>query len=245
MSRRRPRRRRRRDLGPAGARIQRRHVQGDLEGPQVLAPPDADRTEPHRVIVDDLAVEQHGADAIELGHKVGEGDLRCVGHAIKHRLSGEKTAELYAVQTAGELAVLPDLDAVCVTEAVQLAVGLHESVRDPDPVVPMGRGAPAHHRLEGGIEGHVQTPLAQDPAEPSRQPDAVAQKNRPRVGRIPAHRVLRPGKDASGVGIEQQVDVEPVGDGYEAGRIRQARIGKHRSPWMLHELYIVSRALLW
>src|SRR5690606_34945738 len=102
-----------------------------------------------------LAVDQAVAPALELAREPDERHLRGVAHTAEHRFAEEGAAERDAVETAGERAVLPGLDRMRVTEAVQLDVSVPHLGRDPGAVLerrPARCRARVDHRLEGRIE---------------------------------------------------------------------------------------------
>src|SRR6201999_3596117 len=66
----------------------------------------------------------------------------------------EGAAETDAVKSAGEIAVLPDLDAVAMAERMQPAIELADALVDPGVLATLlRRGAAGDHGLEGGIDG--------------------------------------------------------------------------------------------
>src|SRR5581483_11195510 len=83
-----------------------------------------------------------------------ERGLRRVAHALEHRLAGEEAAERHTVDSAGELAVAPDLDAVREPEPVEADVRVADLVRDPVALASVR--AVLDHRLERGVDRRLE-----------------------------------------------------------------------------------------
>src|SRR5581483_11389917 len=135
-------------------RERRRERERPFEPRQVLVARDLDRTERREVGRQPLHVEQplvlvaRGAQQLDERDERG---LRRVAHAGEHRLAGEAAAARHTVDSAGELAVAPDLDAVRESEPVQADVGVADLVRDP---VSLGAVRAVLARwLESGVRG--------------------------------------------------------------------------------------------
>src|SRR5262245_22076047 len=94
----------------------------------------------------DLDVEQGIAKTAETLGQRGECDLRRVRPEMKHRLSCEHATDRDAVDPSDELApmraTLPDLDAMCPTELVELLIA-HGELGDDPRTLPSCRAAKA------------------------------------------------------------------------------------------------------
>src|SRR5438128_12608668 len=71
---------------------------------------------------------------------------------MKHALAEEGAPEADTIESAGEVAVLPDLDAVAMAELVQTEIEVADALVDPGIVAPfLRRGTASDHGLEGGV----------------------------------------------------------------------------------------------
>src|SRR6185437_3002330 len=77
-----------------------------------------------------------------------------VAAAMEHALTEEGPSEAHAIEPADQLVILPDLDAVAVSEFVQPDIEIADAPVDPGIVAAgLRRGAAGDHRLECGIDG--------------------------------------------------------------------------------------------
>src|SRR5579871_4326982 len=81
-----------------------------------LAARDGACAEAREVARGQLAVDHRERVAPAHRHQVRQRDLRGIACAAEHRLAEEHPAEAYPVETAGELTLLPYLDAVGVAQ---------------------------------------------------------------------------------------------------------------------------------
>ncbi len=127
----------------------------------------------------ELAVEQSPSACNQPRDEVRERDLRCVARAADHRFAEEGAAERHAIEAAGELAVQPHLDAVCMTELEQPLVARLDDGVDPRrrPVVG-GLGAERHHLAEDGVGGDAETVGDEDLLQAAREVKAVQRQDR-------------------------------------------------------------------
>jgi len=79
----------------------------------------------------ELRVEQGEAAILKPGDEINEGDLARIARSREHALAEERAAEMYAIEAAGELAVLPDLDRVTMAQREQLAIKAPDARVDP------------------------------------------------------------------------------------------------------------------
>ena len=80
---------------------------------RAIAPPrDFDGAEAAQMLGHILRVEQFKAAGDQPRHQMHQRDLRGVAGAVKHALAEEGAAEADAVESADQIVVLPDLDAV-------------------------------------------------------------------------------------------------------------------------------------
>ena len=94
-----------------------------------------------------LAVDDRDAVAQAHRDQVRERDLRGVALAAEHRFAEEHAAQAHPVEAADERAVAPGLDAVGVTQAMQLEVGGAHLGGDPGARARRARrGAAVDHR---------------------------------------------------------------------------------------------------
>src|SRR5262245_56848641 len=117
-----------------------------VEPPLVLAPSDLDRAKALQVGRDVLDVEQDEAPLAKPRREHREGHLRGVGLAMEHALGHERAAQREAIDAPGHASLAPRFHAVRLARPVQRAVDLHEALRDPRALGPVG--AAAHHALE-------------------------------------------------------------------------------------------------
>jgi hypothetical protein len=75
-----------------------------------------DGAEPGEMAGDELRVEQGEAPISQSRHQIDERDLARVAGSREHALAEKGAAEMHAVKSAGEHAVLPHLDRVAVAE---------------------------------------------------------------------------------------------------------------------------------
>lgn len=85
---------------------------------------------------DELGVEQGEAAIFQPRHEIDECDFARIAHAGEHALAEEGAAKMNAVESAGELAVLPHFNGVAVAEREQLPIEVPDAPIDP------GRAAP-------------------------------------------------------------------------------------------------------
>src|SRR6185437_11761445 len=101
---------------------------------------------------DILRVEQLEAARDQPRHQMHQRDLGGIADAVKHALAEKGATEIDAIEAAGEIAVLPDLDAVAMAELMQPGIELADALVDPGVLAArLRRGAAGHDRLEGGI----------------------------------------------------------------------------------------------
>src|SRR6201999_4155388 len=91
-------------------------------------------------------------------HQMHQRHLRGVADAVEHALAEKGAAKVYAVQSAGEIPILPDLDAVAVTERMQPGIEVANAPVDPGILAACGgRCAAGHDGLERRVDGDRET----------------------------------------------------------------------------------------
>ena len=114
----------------------------------------------------------------------------------------------HAVNPAGQLVLIPNLDAVGVAQLVQPDVGVDHLGRQPGLVEPAGgHRAAANHAGKIRVPRYLELPAATGPPQPPRHVKPVELDHRPRIGRPPGQRGLevgdRPGKNPVPIGVQQ------------------------------------------
>src|SRR5689334_15447573 len=77
---------------------------------------------------DILGVEQLESTGDQSRHQMHQRHFRSVADAVKHALAEKGAAETDAIEPAGEIAVLPDLDAVAMAELVQAEIEVADAL---------------------------------------------------------------------------------------------------------------------
>src|SRR6185437_2697629 len=144
-----------------------------------VAPPrHFDRAKRLQMLGDVLRIEQFEAAGDQPGHEVHQCHLRGVADAVKHALAEKGAAEIDAVESTGEIAVLPDLDAMAMAEPMESLVEVADALVDPG-VLAAGRrrSAAGHHRLEGLVDRDREGVGAHGAREPRGDAKAVQRDN--------------------------------------------------------------------
>src|SRR5262249_57405235 len=116
---------------------------------------DRDGTKPPQLLGNVLRVEQSEAAGDQPRHKMHERHLRGVANAVEHALSEEGASEAHAVESADQITVLPDFDAVSVAERMQSAIEVADALVDPGVLAPGLRcGAACNDRVECLVDSH-------------------------------------------------------------------------------------------
>lgn len=106
-------------------------AQRGFKEPLKLVPADLDRAEAREVTGDELRVEQGESAVDQSRHEIDERDLARVARLGEHALAEEGAAEMHAVKSAGQRAVLPYFDRVAMAERKKLAVEAPDAGIDP------------------------------------------------------------------------------------------------------------------
>ena len=114
---------------------------------------------------DELAIQQGEVADPQPGDQPGQSDLRRVGHPAEHGLPEEGTAELYAIEAADKLALVPAFDRVGVANGVEAQCR------------PLDDGVDPGFRAIGAGEQHVVKSLVASNREAVR-PDPLGQRMR-------------------------------------------------------------------
>ena len=101
-----------------------------------------------------LRVEQFEPARDQPRHQMHQRHLGGVAGPMKHALPEERPAQADAIQSADQIVVLPDLDAVCVSEFMQPDVEIADPFVDPGILAPgLRRGTTGDDCLEGSVGG--------------------------------------------------------------------------------------------
>src|SRR5262245_16612459 len=95
-----------------------------------------------------------------------ERNLRGVGHAREHRLAEERAADRHTVQAPDETVVLPGLERMCPSQAMESKVGVGHLAGDPGAAAVVTRlGARGDDALERGVDAELEPPFRKRPAQ--------------------------------------------------------------------------------
>ena len=97
-----------------------------------------------------LDIEQQKVARLEVLHQLGERDFGHIANAVKLAFGTESSADMDAVESAGELAVDPDFERVGVALLLQGAIDGAELIGDPALIGSARAGQ--HHFVEGFVE---------------------------------------------------------------------------------------------
>src|ERR1700730_15980987 len=108
-----------------------------------VAPPrDLDRAKTAQMLGDILGIEQLESAGDQPRHQMHQRYLGGVAGAMKHALAEKGAAEADAIEPAGQIVVLPDLDAVAMSEFMQADIKIADALVDPGVVAAgLRRGA--------------------------------------------------------------------------------------------------------
>src|SRR5712672_3086671 len=102
---------------------------------RTIAPPrDLDRAKAAQVLGHILRVEQRKAARDQPRHQMHQRHLRGVAGTMKHALAEEGAAEADPVQPTDKVVILPDLDAVAMSDFMQPDVEIADALVDPGVV---------------------------------------------------------------------------------------------------------------
>src|SRR5579859_5754380 len=123
---------------------------------------------------DILRVEQLEAARDQSRHQMHQRDLGRVADSMKHALAEKGATEIDAVEPAGEVTILPDLDRVAVAEGVQPAIEIADALVDPGVLAAfLRRRAARDDRLERAIDSDGEGVRADGAREPRGDAEAV------------------------------------------------------------------------
>src|SRR5882757_1045779 len=106
---------------------------------------------------DELRVEQHKTAGDQPRDQMHQRDFRGVADVMKHALAEEGAAEADAVEPAGQIIAVPDLDTVAMPDLMQGGIEVADAAVDPGVVAAgSGRRAAVDHGLEGGVDGDAE-----------------------------------------------------------------------------------------
>ena len=139
-----------------------------------------------------------------------ERDLGSVARAVEHAFAEERAAERDAVKAADEGFALVDFEAVAMAALVELAIEHADARIDPGArAAGAGLGAALEHRVEVAVDGDGETVGAHGAGEAARHVKAIERDDAAHLRLEPIERrilgALRHGKDATGIGLEQDL----------------------------------------
>src|SRR3954453_15962905 len=114
----------------------------------------------------ELAIEQGEIADLQPRDEPGQRDLRRVPAAAEHAFTEKSPAELHAVNSAGEIAAVPNLDRMGVAGAVEREHGALELGVDPGP---LALGAAGDHAGEITVVSDVEPAEADRTTERARK----------------------------------------------------------------------------
>ena len=195
--------------------------------PQVFVSPDGDPAELSRDGGQHLDVEQGEPLVAQVFQQVEQRDLRRVAGAVEHRFAGEESADSDAVDAAGELVLLPALEAVGMALLVEARVGVEEFRADPGrpPTARRGRAA-FHHLSEGLVAGDLELPLTNHAREAAGEVKTIELEDGSRVGGPPGDGIRSPGEYAAPIGQQQAIYRQVAAHGDQPFVVREARVGE-------------------
>src|SRR5579864_7990384 len=124
-----------------------------LEQGHVAAARDLDRTEAAQMLGDILRVEQFEPAHDQARHQMHKRYLGRIADAVKHALAEKRPAQIDAVESTGQIVILPDLDTVRVSELVQADVKVSNPFVDPGVVASfLWRSATGDDRFESLVD---------------------------------------------------------------------------------------------
>src|SRR5437588_317432 len=200
----------------------------------ILAPRHLDRAERAQVIGHKLCVEEPKSAGLEARHEVHQRDLGGVARAVEHALAEERAAERNAVEPADEVLSLIDLEAVAMAPFVELAIKHADAPVDPCArATGAGLRASLEHRVEIAVDRDGELVGAHRAGKPARHVEAVERNDAALLRLDPIERrvvrALRHGKDAAGIGLEQNLRRDFDESGFAVGH---ARFVRQDGPWL-------------
>ena len=126
---------------------------------------------------DELRVQQHKTARDQSRGQMYQRHLGGIAGMMKHALAEEGAAEADAVEPAGQIVAVPDLDAVAMPDLMQPGVEIADAAVDPG-VVAAGVGccAAVDHGLERGIDGDAENIRPHRARQPRTDAEAVERK---------------------------------------------------------------------
>lgn len=151
-----------------------------------------------------LAIEKPVVFLLEMLGQRDKSHFRRIGHFRKHAFPTKNMAKVDAVQSAYELAMLPNLNRLCDAHFMEFAIRLDNFTGNPGAALAFALDVPAirNHAAEILIERHFKDAAVQDVAHAFGNDQLVEEKHRARIGRPPQNWVivLKPWKNAVSVG---------------------------------------------
>ena len=184
-----------------------RQVHRGIEKMEVLGARNFDCPEFSEVRREPLGVEKDEFTGAEVFDEPEEGDLRGVADVVKHRFAEEGAADRDAVETAGELALLPRLNRVSMAKLMEARVAFEDLFIDPG----LGAfGALLHDFDEGSVDPDFENFSSSDPLESLGHVEFFEREDRARIGREPADLAILHchGKNAEAISLEQDFRID-------------------------------------
>jgi len=156
-----------------------------------------------------LRVDEVETPAFKFLDQRGQGDLRGIRVAMKHRLAEKRFAQGHTVEPADQCTVEPGLDGVGVAQTMKLEVGRLHLWGNPSALlaIPRHGGAGGDDLFENPVEGYFEHTLAHRLGQAARNFEIVQVQCQTRVRRPPKDRLVLgvPGENAQAVGRQQPV----------------------------------------
>jgi hypothetical protein len=151
-----------------------------------------------------LDIEPGGTPGLKVLDQGKKRELRSPGLQVKHALGRESPAGIHPVDSSDQMGLLPDFDAVGVTESVEVPIRFYHLGGDPSPSAGLGLVRPANARAEldhfakSLVEAHAEGAFLSGPSEAAPDMQAIEEKDRALGGSEPSERkpLDGPWKDA-------------------------------------------------
>src|SRR5690349_7487042 len=139
-----------------------------------------------------------------------ERHFRRVARGVKHAFTEECPRQGDAVKPADERIAVIDFDAMAVAALMQLAVEVPDARVDPGAAAAgVRRRTAGDHRIEVAVDGYRETVRPHRAREPRGEVETVQREDAALRGLNPVETVVvgafRHGKDAAGIGLEQDL----------------------------------------
>src|SRR5262245_9601505 len=176
----------------------------------ILAPRHLHRAEHAQVIRDELRVEEPESTGLESSDEMHKRDLGSISRPVEHALTKERATESNPIATAHEVFALVNLKTMAMAPLVELAIEHADAGIDPSArPARAGLGTPLEHSFEVAIDSDGETVGAHRAREPTWHVEAIEGNDAAFLRLDPVERrivrALGHGKDAAGIGLEQDL----------------------------------------